>query len=289
MQYQPSARGRAAMSYKVESRSWQLYLRFGTALLIVIVLSMTRLASADWESFKSAPIDSSKSETLRGLISKSTGTGPFPAVILAHGCFGVEQNQFDWAQRLNAWGYVTLILDSFGPRDVQNVCSDPKTVSPETRACDVFGAAAYLRKQSYVNPQKIGLIGFSHGGWTALYAAQESFAAKVQQDPLQAVVAYYPWCPRFGLKETKTPLLVLIGKEDDWTPLEKCVKLLDGQDKAFKNQVKLIAFDDAFHGFDDSGVKSPKEYDGHKIEFNSQAAAKSIDDTNTFLKSFLNP
>lgn len=145
---------------------------------------------------------------------------------------------------MNDWGYVTVIVDSFSPREVQDVCSDPEAVSPETRACDVFGAAAYLRKQTYVNAQKIGLIGFSHGGWTALHASQKKFAVKAQEDPLQAVVAYYPWCPRFGLKET-TPLLVLIGKEDDWTPLNRCLSLLDKQGKEFKKQVKLIAFDNA--------------------------------------------
>ncbi|MDC1286296.1 dienelactone hydrolase family protein [Gammaproteobacteria bacterium] len=230
---------------------------------------------------------STKSTLIRGFISRPEGVGPFPAVIIAHGCFGVEQNQNDWAQRLNGWGYVTLVLDSFGPRDVKSVCTDPDLVAAEVRACDVYGAAAYLREQAFVNPLKIGMIGFSHGGWTALYAAQKDLPIEAQEPALQAVAAYYPWCPRFGLKETNTPLLVLQGKEDDWTPLDRCERLLNAQDQPFKKYVKLIAYDHAFHGFDDSSNQPGSEFDGHRIVFERAAAEKSISDTKVFFALYL--
>lgn len=269
-------------------RLWLPTVRFITAVFIVIGLSANQVVLADWEAFKSAPVGSVESKIIRGFVSRPEGTGPFPAIIIAHGCFGVEQNQFEWVQRLNAWGYVTVIIDSFTPRGVKSVCSDPDLVSPETRAFDVFGAAAYLRKQSFVNHQKIGLIGFSHGAWTVLCAAQKKFAAQAQEAPLQAAVAYYPWCPRFGLKETNTPLLVLMGKEDDWTPLDRCERLLAAQDEEFKSYVRLIAYDHAYHGFDDSSNQPGTEFDGHVIAFDGDAAAKSIDDAKAFFTLYLN-
>ena len=261
--------------------------RFATTVFFVVVLSSNQVVLADWEHFKSAPVASAESKTIRGFVSRPEGIGPFPAIIIAHGCFGVEQNQFEWAQRLNAWGYVTVIVDSFTPRKVKGVCSDPELVSPETRAFDIFGVAAYLRKQSFVNPQKIGLIGFSHGGWTVLCATQKKFAATAREDPLQAAVAYYPWCPRFGLKKTNTPLLVLMGKEDDWTPVDRCEKLLGGQDEEFKQFVRLIAYNHAHHGFDDSSIEPDTEYEGHVIAFDRDAAAKSIIDSKAFFKLYL--
>lgn len=262
-------------------------IRFATAVLFVVVLSSNQVALADWEHFKSAPVASAKSEIIRGFVSRPEGIGPFPAIIIAHGCFGVEQNQFEWAQRLNAWGYVTVIVDSFTPREVKSVCSDPELVSPETRAFDIFGVAAYLRKQSFVNSQKIGLIGFSHGGWTVLCATQRKFAATAQEDPLQVAVAYYPWCPRFGLKETNTPLLVLMGKEDDWTPVDRCESLLGAQDEEFKQFVRLIVYNHAHHGFDDSSNEPGTEFDGHVIAFDGDAAAKSIIDSKAFFTLYL--
>ena len=263
-------------------RTYPLTSRLVTTLLIVLLLCSNQLALADWESFTSAPVRSADSKTIRGFVSIPEGNGPFPAIIIAHGCLGVEQNQFEWAQRLNAWGYVTVVIDSFSPRKVKSVCSDPELVSAETRAFDVFGAAAYLRNQAFVNPQKIGLIGFSHGGWTVLCAAQKKFPANAQEEPLQAAVAYYPWCPRFGLKETSTPLLVLMGKEDNWTPLDRCERLLAEQGEEFENYVRLIAYNNAHHGFDDFSKKPGTEFEGHTIAFDRESAANSILDTRAF-------
>ena len=93
--------------------------RFATTVFFVVVLGSNQVVLADWEPFKSAPVASAKSKTIRGLVSRPEGIGPFPAIIIAHGCFGVEQNQFEWAQRLNAWGYVTVIIDSFTSREVE--------------------------------------------------------------------------------------------------------------------------------------------------------------------------
>jgi dienelactone hydrolase len=277
------------MSYRFVVGMCPPLIRLFSALLFIFLLSSLGSALADWKEFNSAPIESTNSEKIRGFMSKPEGSGPFPAVIIAHGCFGVEPNHSEWAKRLNAWGYVTLIVDSFNPREVSNVCSDPDSVSPDIRACDVFGAAAFLRKQAFVNPQRIGLIGFSHGGWAALHVAQKELPAKAQQGPLQAVVAYYPWCPRFGLKETNTPLLVLAGKKDDWTPVDRCERLLADQEEEFGKQVTLIAYDNAYHGFDDISVESSKVYDGHIIKFEAAAATKSIGDTKAFLARFLTP
>jgi dienelactone hydrolase len=277
------------MSYRFIASVYPPLTRLLSATLFILLTSLQGSALADWKAFNSAPVQSSDSATIRGFMSKPEGPGPFPAVIIAHGCFGVEQNQFDWAKRLNTWGYVTVIVDSFTTREVSEVCSDPDAVSADVRACDVFGAAAFLRKQAFVKPQRIGLIGFSHGGWTALYVAQEELPEKAQQEPLQAVVAYYPWCPTFGLKETKTPLLVLAGKKDDWTPLNRCERLLDNQKNEFKKQVKLIAYDNAYHGFDDANLGTPRVYDGHVISFESAAATKSIDDAKAYLARYLNP
>src|SRR3972149_5417972 len=55
-------------------------------------------------------------------LRRPPGQGPFPALVLLHGCSGITSVQRDWAERLSEWGYVTLIVDSFGPREVRNVC-----------------------------------------------------------------------------------------------------------------------------------------------------------------------
>ncbi len=240
-----------------------------------------------WIHFKTAPVKNPSSQSIRGIISKPSGVGPFPAIIIAHGCFGVEDNHHVWANRLNNWGYVAIIVDSFTTRNENNVCSKPKKVSPRTRANDVYGAASHLRKEQYVDPDKIGVIGFSHGGWTALYVSQEYLPKKAKEYPLQAVVSFYPWCEKRNLTKTKTPLLILAGKNDTWTPVDRCKKLIKAQRTGFEKNIILIEYDNAYHGFDDANFEEPVEHDGYRIQFNADAAQNSIDETKAFLTRYL--
>src|SRR6266436_1737877 len=69
------------------------------------------------------------SKPLRGLLSKPDGEGPFPAVILLHGCSGLgletpDRSTYkllrDYAHRYNDRGYVALVLDSYQARGLVN-------------------------------------------------------------------------------------------------------------------------------------------------------------------------
>src|SRR5512140_1480438 len=61
---------------------------------------------------------------LTGRLKNPGGVGPFPAVVLLHGCGGISQRRdHRWAERLTGWGYVTLQVDSFGLRGLSSVCT----------------------------------------------------------------------------------------------------------------------------------------------------------------------
>src|SRR6516165_10258428 len=103
-------------------------------------------------------------------LSIPAGTGPFPAVVVLHGCDGVTRHARIWAQQLVAWGYVAIVVDSFRPRGVTTVCNHGMLVPPQLQAMDAFNAATYLCSQPSVRSERIGVIGFSHGGWAVLKA-----------------------------------------------------------------------------------------------------------------------
>ena len=98
------------------------------------------------------------------------GTGPFPAVLVMHGCSGISATTRGWAGRLREWGYAAALLDSFGPRNTRHTCQIGNDPRPNLRAQDAFNAATYLRTLPIIQPDRIGLVGFSHGGVTALFA-----------------------------------------------------------------------------------------------------------------------
>jgi poly(3-hydroxybutyrate) depolymerase len=50
----------------------------------------------------------------RAELWRPAGADPFPAVLVLHGCGGVEDNDRTWASRLAGWGYMALVVDSFG-------------------------------------------------------------------------------------------------------------------------------------------------------------------------------
>ena len=92
------------------------------AVMLLIMVAATIVEAAETVSFKSSikrlfrePI------TLTGKLTKPQGNEPFPAVVLLHGCSGIIKNVDDWAKRLAIWGYVSLQVDSFGPRGYSDI------------------------------------------------------------------------------------------------------------------------------------------------------------------------
>src|SRR5215831_1968174 len=61
---------------------------------------------------------------LSGELLVPEGVGPFPVVVLAHGCSGRTMVDRTWAIVLRDWGYATFAIDSFTGRNLHEVCSD---------------------------------------------------------------------------------------------------------------------------------------------------------------------
>ena len=87
-------------------------------------------------------------------------------MVLLHGCDGNWQRLDQrWGKRIASWGYVTLTVDSFGPRGIQNTCSSG---APADLAFDAYRALNFLVRQPFVDPARIAALGFSQGGWLTL-------------------------------------------------------------------------------------------------------------------------
>ncbi len=101
------------------------------------------------------------------------------------------------------------------------MCNHPGAVGPFTRVTDAFTAKAYLANQPIVDGKRIAVLGMSHGGWTTLWAVQNSnMDAAPRRHPFRAAVAIYPRCEP-QLTRLDAPLLILIGGADDWTFADK--------------------------------------------------------------------
>jgi dienelactone hydrolase len=208
-------------------------------------------------------------------VLKPEGSGPFPAIVMLHDCSGLGPRSSGsprrWARKLVEWGYVVAIPDSFSTRGhADGVCtsSSPSRaeVSPVRRVRDAYDTLRHLRTLPYVDANRIGAMGGSHGGATTLAvmaeAPQDSQAlAEAKRHGFRAAVALYPNCsigqPKFDTQyKAVAPVLILAGELDDWTPAQPCQRLAEVARKGGAD-VRIKVYAGAHHSFDNN---SPVRY-----------------------------
>jgi len=246
-------------------------------LWALVVVTSVSVIAADIVTFKGSDTTAAGTPLmLMGKLTKPQGDGPFPAVVLLHGCGGIRGDRdVQWAERLANWGYVALQVDSLGPRGLSSVCGDLNIVPK--RAQDAYDAKSYLVGLPFVDRNRIGVMGWSHGGMTTLSVVDQK-----RDDPFRSAIAFYPYCNRI-LFDFNAPLLILIGEKDDWTPAIYCSMQM--RSAQIGHEVILKIYPDSHHGFDGEGIDTFIE--GHRLLFNPVAAADAIIQVKTFLAKHL--
>lgn len=211
---------------------------------------------------------------------QNVSSSPRPTVIVAHGCDGAGNRSYrEWVDILSSWGYNGIMIDSFSPRGYSNmeVCSRGTLVTPEMRSTDINKLISYIKSQPW-HKGKIGLIGFSHGGSTAI-----NFANSDRVSGISAAVAYYPSCYNTSFnfvgtdwKNPKIPFQVHFGEKDKWTPPEWCDNFEKYEKYYYKN---------ATHAFD---MNMPsRTIQGHFLAYDSNADRTSRMRTREFFNKHL--
>jgi dienelactone hydrolase len=245
--------------------------RFLACLLALLPALGLATSAVAQEAVHFPSLDGADATRLDGYLFRPTksGPGPAPAVVFLHGCGGlisglshqIMSREMDWAQRLNARGYVVLMVDSFTPRGSGEMCSQSgfKLWLYMKRPADAYGALAYLQTRPDVARDKIGVIGWSNGGGAVLFTVAKRPNKPVVAGPdFRAAVAFYPGScdtQRAGSDWTSAvPLLILQGEEDVWTPAKPCRALAE-QGVALGGSVEFHAYPGAYHDFDWPNLK----------------------------------
>lgn len=248
-------------------------------LALAVAAALSVPAAAEELSLEVIPLGGGP--TLPATLIKPEGAGPFPAVVILHDCSGIGPRSSGaprrWAEELLPQGYVVLMPDSFTPRGFPDgTCTggaETRNANGYARSADAYGALAALRKLPYVDGKRVGVMGGSHGGWTIL----ASLVAPIQDGPLveakrngfAAGIALYPRCDNpygtwkvtrangergpvtgyGGVYKTVSPLLILSGELDDWTPAEPCRVMVETARKAGQ-PLEIRVYPGAHHSFD---------------------------------------
>ena len=111
--------------------------------------------------------------SLVGILHRPEGKGPFPAIVLLHGCSGLwakngkpTPSYTFWAEYFRSRGFVALLLDSFGPRGEREICTQKSRAISESRdrPKDAYAALAWLEGRADICRGHVHLMGWSMGG-----------------------------------------------------------------------------------------------------------------------------
>lgn len=213
---------------------------------------------------------SSAPAALQAQVFEPHGTGKHAAVVMVHGCGGAYAKDGSlnarhrmWGEYLASLGYVALMLDSFTARGVRELCTirhGLRTLREADRVGDAYAALAYLRQRADVDPARIALLGWSHGGGVVLDAI--GHLTGPAQPGFRAAVAFYPGCTARSQHAERfhpsAPLLVLMGEADDWTPVAPC-QALAATVAARGEPMEIVTYPDTFHDFDNPALKGPRQ------------------------------
>jgi carboxymethylenebutenolidase len=211
----------------------------------------------------------SGNETVNGILYTPAGKGPFPALVVIHEYWGLNDWVKEQASKLADQGYESLAIDLYRGK----VATTPDEAHelmrgvPNDRADrDLLAAANYLRSQKSVDPKRVGSIGWCMGGGYSLDLALEDPQLKV------AVINYgHLATDEAVLKKINAAILGIFGGKDRGIPPES-VKQFETQLRALGKTVEIHIFPDAGHAFE-----NPNNKDGYRADDAAQAWKYTVD------------
>lgn len=206
-------------------------------------------------------------DTVPGVLYMPEGKGPFPAIIVIHEWWGLNDWVKEQADRLAGEGYVALAVDLYRGK----VATTPDEAHelmrgvPEDRAGrDLHAAFEFLNAQPNVKKDRIGSIGWCMGGGYSLDVA-------LAEPALAATVINYGHLASDSLGKINASILGIFGAQDHGIPVEDVRKFEQGLKQAGK-KVEIVIYPDAGHGF-----QNPNNKTGYRAD-DTADARKHIDE-----------
>jgi carboxymethylenebutenolidase len=239
--------------------------------LIFLFAGMALAAESRNVSYKSGE------ETVNAVMYTPPGKGPFPALVVIHEWWGLNDWVKEQASELADQGYVTLAIDLYRGK----VATTPDEAHeimrgvPEDRAKrDLLAASNYLRAQKNVDPKRVGSIGWCMGGGYSLDLALNDHKLKA------AVINYgHLATDEAALKKINAAILGIFGGQDRGIPPAD-VNKFEAQLKGLGKTAEIHIFPDAGHGFE-----NPNNKQGYRAEDAAQAWKLTLDFLAKNLKS----
>jgi carboxymethylenebutenolidase len=218
-----------------------------TIIFVLTFISTSFAADGKSVSYKSGD------ETVQGILYTPAGKGPFPAIIVIHEWWGLNDWVKEQALKLADQGYETLAIDLYRGKvaATPDMAHELMRGVPDDRANrDLKGAFDYLASQPTIRKNRIGAIGWCMGGGYSLDVA-------LDEPALAADVINYGHLvtDADAIKKINAPVLGLFGGQDQGiTPDD--VHKFEAAMKAQGKKIETKIYDDAGHAFENPNNKT---------------------------------
>ena len=176
------------------------------------------------------------------------GAGPFPGIIVIHEIYGLNDNIRDISRQFAEQGYAALGVDLFSNRN-RMVCMmqimHGMMIRPLKNSMldDLKSSVAFLQKQSGVDANRIGAVGFCMGGAYALQLAITDKGMKAASvfyganpKPLEAVAEACPIMGSYPDKDFTTPMARELETKLTTYNIPHDIKIYDNTQHSFYSQ-----------------------------------------------------
>jgi carboxymethylenebutenolidase len=233
---------------------WSLL--FVVALVVLIALSIpvdAMLGRGRVAAVTNTAIPNPAGPELRAYVARPDTPGPWPAVIMVHEFFGLNDSIVGKAEALADEGYLVVAPDAFRgnatgwiPRAIYQTATTP----PEQVNADLDAVYAWLAAQPDVLADKVAIMGFCFGGRTALLysihnpsmAATGIFYGMADTTPEQLAVLRGPVLGIFGGADNSIPLDEVYALEDGLNAagVPNSFSIYEGQPHAFVGSIEEV-------------------------------------------------
>ncbi len=233
------------------------------AVLILLYAASAFAATGKPVSYKSAD------ETVQGILYAPEGKGPFPAIVVIHEWWGLNDWVKEQASKLADEGYVALAVDLYRGK-VATTAEQAHEIMrgvPEDRAArDLVAAVGFLRSQGNVKKDRVGSIGWCMGGGYSLQTA-------IEVPDLAATVINYGHLATepATIKRINAPILGLFGGKDQGISPDDVRKFEAAMNAAGK-KIDIKIYPDAGHGFE-----NPNNKDGYRAADTADAWNRTVE------------
>ncbi len=229
----------------------------------VLILPLSALA-ADGKSVSYKSGD----DTVNGSLYTPAGKGPFPALIVIHEWWGLNDWVKGQASKLADQGYVALAIDLYRGKvaDTPDMAHELMRGLPTDRAIrDLKAAYDFLAAQPNVKKDRIGSIGWCMGGGYSLDVA-------LAEPGLAAAVINYGHLATepAEMKKIQAPILGLFGGQDRGIPPDDVKKFQAAMEQLGK-KIDVKIYPEAGHGFE-----NPNNKQGYRAEDTADAWQRTV-------------